>query len=126
MRKTSILIKFLVIFTLLFSSIIKADNSMLNNCENHKEETKHTQMNHDIEMKHSMNEDSHDCCDEDNINFHDCDICDNCNSFVNNIQILNNININISDNKITQFYYYSYKVKEPPFFKERIPPIFLS
>tara|TARA_B100000073_G_C23742781_1_gene574270 strand:- start:1474 stop:1854 length:381 start_codon:yes stop_codon:yes gene_type:complete len=126
MRKTSILIKFLVIFTLLFSSIIKADNSMFNNCENHQKETKHSQINHDMEMKHSMNNDSHDCCDENNASFHDCDICDNCNNFINNIQILNNTNITLNDNKISQFYYYSYKVKEPPFFKERIPPIFLS
>lgn len=126
MRKTSILIKFLVIFTLLFSSIIKADNSMFNDCEHHKENIEHSQMNHTNTMQHSIDMDD-DCCDENgNNNLHNCDICDNCNNFVNNVQILNNLSITLNSNKISQFYYYSYKLKEAPLFKERIPPIFLS
>lgn len=128
MKKTSIFIKFIVIFTLLFSSIIKADNSIFNNCEHHKkEQIQYSKMNHDSAMNHSTSHDCNDCCDENtNENLHDCDICDNCNNFINNVQILNNINITLNNNKISQIYYYSYKLKEAPFFKERIPPIFLS
>ena len=97
MKKTSIFIKFLVIFTLLFSSIIKADNAMPNDCQHHNEtQNMHTEMemnhNNHSDMKHSMDCDN--CCNEENKNnIHDCDICDNCNDFVNNVQILNNIYI---------------------------------